>query len=621
MKPSSPTHRLTGVCLAALTTMLLATPGPVLATPQQAIAVENGPTTIGAKWSRRVVSVRYIPAATTFLGGGRVQVVMRLKNVSPLPLPTLGGGGLRIVLTGRTTYTPASLSWERTGMVARNGEVTLTATFDVPTDHQGDVVSIQVTEPDPRAPMREAQGGVLPLPRLPAPAATPSPADQPPAGPALSTPPIRPFRESGVQAFPGSPDFRQMGQWRVRIDRIVYGSANPRDGHGTGLTVIEATLQNTTNAPLKLRSAWIRGVVTEEGGRTTANGYDARVAFGGRNYLGQDEITVPSGEYVEIDLASYLVDAAAQRLARQWTLTLSPPGVPPASFSLDLPRFTKADPPRNNTPPPAPAPPPAPPPPPPALTPPADPAPNFPAEAAMRALEGDYVYNGSGRLNLRYQDGLLVGELRTDQPAPDPVRLTLSPQGRLVGVMQRAGQSADTTWFAVDLTPSFDRTRLEGSAAYVHRPSNSPMPFSARREPPPPPAPSPTPQGGPGGVAGGGDYRPTAYLDMRIDRVGRTADGSVEVILAARNSSQERKGVQYDTQRFALIGSDGFEYGWDGNYYGQSGAEHLNETIWLQPQAQSRVTYVFPRVPADVTAARLILRENGAQTTVFELPR
>jgi len=59
----------------------------------------------------------------------------------------------------------------------------------------------------------------------------------------------------------------------------------------------------------------------------------------------------------------------------------------------------------------------------------------------------------------------------------------------------------------------------------------------------------------------------------------------------------------------------------DGNFYGQSAAEHLGQTIWLQPQAQSRVTYVFPRVPADVTPARLILRENGAQTVVFELPR
>lgn len=613
-KPSSPKPRLTGVCLATLTTLFVATPGYVLATPQQAIVVENGPTTIGTRWSRRVVSVRYTPSPTAFLGGGRVQVVMRLKNVSPLPLPTLGGGGLRVVLNGRTTYAPASLDWDRTGVVARNGEVTLTATFNVPTDHQGEVSSIQVTEPDPRAPMREAQGGVLPLPRPPAPAPAPA-ATLPPAPPVLSTPPIRPFRESGVQAFQGSPDFSQIGQWRVRVDRVVYGSANPRDGHGTGLTVIEATLQNTANAPLRLRSAWIRGVVTEEGGRATANGYDTRVVFNGRGYLGQDEITVPPGGHVEIDLASYLVDAAAQRLARQWTLTLSPPDASPASFSLALPRFTAPD--RSPTPTPAPAP--TPPPPPPVLTPPAEPAPNRPGEAAMRALEGDYIYNGSGWLSLRYQDGLLVGEVRTEQPAPDPVRLTLSPQGRLVGVMQRAGQSAETTWFAVDLTPSFDRTRLEGSAAYVHRPANSPMPFSARRDAPPQPAPSPTPQGG--SVTGTGDYRPTAYLDMKVDRIGRTADGSVEVILAARNSSEERKGVQYDTQRFALIGSDGFEYGWDGNYYGQSGAEHLKETIWLQPQAQARVTYVFPRVPADVTAARLILRENGTQTTVFELPR
>jgi hypothetical protein len=232
------------------------------------------------------------------------------------------------------------------------------------------------------------------------------------------------------------------------------------------------------------------------------------------------------------------------------------------------------------------------------------------AEAALRALEGDWTYNGSGTLTLRYQDGLLVGEVRTDQPTPDAVRLTMSPQGRLVGVMQRAGQSPRTTWHQVDLTVSFDRSRLEGGAAFAHVPTNSPAPFSAHRGAP---APTSEPQGGTG------EYRPTAFLDMRIERVGRTADGSVEVVLAARNSSEERQGVQHDPQRFTLVGSDGFEYGWDGNYYGQSGAEHLNATIYVQPRAQARVTYVFPRVPADVTPARLILRENGAETTVFEL--
>ncbi|KQY80335.1 hypothetical protein ASD25_09265 [Brevundimonas sp. Root1423] len=321
-------------------------------------------------------------------------------------------------------------------------------------------------------------------------------------------------------------------------------------------------------------------------------------------------------------------DEAAQRNMRTLTVVeragaSGGPEVGRMTINIPTPRLPGASGQPSPNPAPAPTPPPPPPPPPaPArYDPPADPAPTPAAEQAMRSLEGVWTTNLETQLALRYDGGLLRGQLRTaeGQTATATMTLALNAQGQLVGVMQRSSQSADTTWFAVNLTPSFDRSRLEGSAAYTHRPTNSPMPLSARREPPPPPAPSPTPPGG--SVSGTGAFQPTAYFDIKVDRVGRTDDGSVEIVLVARNASGDRRGSPYDPQTYSLEGSDGMEYRTDGNHYGDSALDRPGSTNWIQPGAQSRVTYVFPRVPAGVTPARLILRENGALTAAFELPR
>jgi len=121
-------------------------------------------------------------------------------------------------------------------------------------------------------------------------------------------------------------------------------------------------------------------------------------------------------------------------------------------------------------------------------------------------------------------------------------------------------------------------------------------------------------------AASAGAFQHTAYLDMKVDRVAPSANGGVEVTLTARHDGDIRRGIQHDPQQYAVVGSDGEEYRWDGNYYGASGTQRLSNTVYLT-RSQGVVTYVFPQAPAGVTPVRLILRQNGQQTASFDLPR
>lgn len=115
-----------------------------------------------------------------------------------------------------------------------------------------------------------------------------------------------------------------------------------------------------------------------------------------------------------------------------------------------------------------------------------------------------------------------------------------------------------------------------------------------------------------------GGFQRTPYLDMKVDRVTRAGGGGVEVTLTARHDGDIRRGIQQDPQRYFIVGSDGVEYAWDGNYYGASSRERPSHTVFLA-RSEGTVTYVFPRVPAGVNPVRLILRQDGQQTASFDL--
>jgi hypothetical protein len=93
----------------------------------------------------------------------------------------------------------------------------------------------------------------------------------------------------------------------------------------------------------------------------------------------------------------------------------------------------------------------------------------------------------------------------------------------------------------------------------------------------------------------------------------------MEVAFTARNYLPGRRGLQYNDNRFTLMGSDGVEYKADGNFYGRSGAEKLNGTIWLEKDEQAAVTYIFPGVPPSVTATRLVVRDGDKVVGQFDV--
>ncbi len=130
------------------------------------------------------------------------------------------------------------------------------------------------------------------------------------------------------------------------------------------------------------------------------------------------------------------------------------------------------------------------------------------------------------------------------------------------------------------------------------------------------PAPSPQPAAsGSTGFQGGTD----AYFQLRLDAARRIGPG-VAVTFTARNEADQRRGLQYNENRFSLLGSDGVEYRTDGNYYGPSASELLNATVWLEKGQEAPITYLFP-MPSSVTPSRVRVRGPGqAVIAEFNVP-
>lgn len=569
----------------------------------------------------------------------------------------------------------------------------------------------------------------------------------------LPTPPAVALRSEKSVAGDGS--FVALGPWRIRLDEVAYGNGGP--GRNTGLTTVMATLQNTFDTDRVLTRASLSSRIMQSSGESTLSG-----ANWANNSTTWTQLVVRPGESVALQLTHYLPDAPAQHRARHWTLAIAEHAGTPRSVTLNLPQPDKGPYPDTSRPPiaqlpPPPASPPSPPPPPPSepnpppTTPsppqpqptydaPAAPTPNPGAEQAMRALEGEWTFGTQGTITLRYEGGLLVGQLRGNglNGHVDAVKLTIDAQGKLTGTVQRPMQPPWQMWMTAVWTASADGQRLQGQNSPVHMPNAPPANIDARRKaatPPPTTTPGPTtpqppapsadlsrftgefstsrgdrltfsteggqligravgenrqaketltlaPSGagrftgqwremtmngleagqvslsflesgdgfsgdvrwtaGPMGppiqytgsrrgpadaapsaastAAGAGGFQSTAYLDMKVDRVTRSAEG-IRVLLTTRNAEDVRKGIGHDTQDYSIMGSNGVEYRSDGNLYSHEGPM-LNTTVWMAKDAQAPVAYQFRNVPAGVTATRMILRERygDRRTTTLTLP-
>lgn len=114
---------------------------------QEQVIPQRGNTLI-APWSIQPMHIRYERGPSPLLGN-RVHVTVRIKNNSPLPVPLIGGGAVRFELEGAEFHKPISADARLNGMVARGGEVIVTAIFAMSAAEQRRIRYLHVGRADP----------------------------------------------------------------------------------------------------------------------------------------------------------------------------------------------------------------------------------------------------------------------------------------------------------------------------------------------------------------------------------------------------------------------------------------------------------------------------------------
>jgi len=446
-----------------------------------------------------------------------------------------------------------------------------------------------------KEPGQAEQSVILEMPRFAAepPTKGPRKTDESPAPPMpdgagqLSTPPRRPLPNADHQVGSMTPEFTDVGPWRARFDSMIYARSATDPKGPTGLNM---TLQNTRSTPLKLRADEFRSTLSGPGG--VSHGKDKAEYVSTPNGAWVQEMTVPPGGIAEIYFLHGLPDRKTQEGVTGWTLAYAGASGERGALNFQTPRAPGAEPAR-------PTPTPAP----------------MPSAQELAALSGTFTTSRQTTLTLAADSRGFNGSGRKIDSRGDVQRenFVLAPttDGAFTGNFRDFGTGESGV---VTLRFAPDKQSFTGTLDLSSNPL-APATYDGRREVKETPKPTPPP------TEGVGDFQKTAFLDMKVDRIARTSDGRVEVNLTARNSGDGRKGVQYDPQRYALIDSEGQEHPSDGNYYGASAAEFLNNTVWLEAQQEAKVTFVFRNVPESVAPRRLILRERGSETAAFELAR
>ena len=237
---------------------------------------------------------------------------------------------------------------------------------------------------------------------------------------------------------------------------------------------------------------------------------------------------------------------------------------------------------------------------------------------ALKAIAGDYTTNAGTILTVAVDGPRVTGRATTravGRPLREQLALTVTPTNELVGTW-RLEVGHETTLGKVSLRFADDAMSFAGTVqTSVNQPS---FEYRGERVRPPVTGTGDNPAAPPA-EPGASGFTDAGYFSLRVDAVGRTGAAPIEVAMTARNSQGERRGVQYNDNVFILVGSDGREYRSDGNFYGKSGAERLNATVWLTQDEQTAVTYLFPGVPSSVTPVRLVVRDRTKDLGTFAL--
>lgn len=227
----------------------------------------------------------------------------------------------------------------------------------------------------------------------------------------------------------------------------------------------------------------------------------------------------------------------------------------------------------------------------------------------LKRYEGRYRTSLGTVIPLTVVDGELTGEgMTTGSPRPrELVKLKLYADGSLRGSMRDSDSAGRFTWFDLNIRFSPDAQRFAGQGAYTHAVENPPISYTGQRivDTAGPPA------------ADRSGFVATPYLSLRADAVRRDANGRLEVAVTALNVVGGRKSVQHAPYSFSVVMAGGSEARWNGNYYGETSAERLSSTLWLEKDEQGHVTYVFPGAGGD--PVRLSVREGAREVASLSL--
>lgn len=201
------------------------------------------------------------------------------------------------------------------------------------------------------------------------------------------------------------------------------------------------------------------------------------------------------------------------------------------------------------------------------------------------------------------QDALPPWHYLPDTPIPPKGRITVR---YVYEVGDKAAQQQLQMWNVIEQTPKVEGLKIKFVDGKSIRIPLTPLGKDARGDAPAEALPQTT-----GGVASTAFTRAGA-LSYRVDAAGRRGGPTapIEVALTARNDADKRMSLQTAYNTFVLIGSDGAEYRTDGNDYGRSGAERMKYGRRLQKGEQAVLTLVFPKPPASVSAARLLVKSD-----------
>ncbi|MDG2532815.1 hypothetical protein P6144_04090 [Sphingomonas sp. HITSZ_GF] len=234
-----------------------------------------------------------------------------------------------------------------------------------------------------------------------------------------------------------------------------------------------------------------------------------------------------------------------------------------------------------------------------------------------RKIAGTYLTNSGTLLTVSIDGAKITGKaVSNDAGRQAREQLELTYIGRHSHYVDTTGnwreeKAGKVEWKEVSMT--FSLAAGDTFSAFLRNKlaTDGQVSYTGKRVPDPQPQ---QPSGGGAqpvaGVGGAsGVFKKAGPFELRMDAAGRRSPtGQYEIAMTARNKGARLALQHFDIEYYA-VGSTGIEYKWVKNFYGQSGDDKLEHTVWMENGEQAAVTFAFPAVPKGVMPQKMRVRD------------